>query len=240
MAPPGQDPFAYALSSNSAWAGYKGHQNPDFFSRLASGQAPDILWLGCSDSRCPETTILGLQPGDVFVHRNIANIVSPTDINTAAVIEYAVVHLRVKHVVLCGHTGCGGAAATLGDTPVGGVLDIWLTPMRALRNAHGEELDSISREDKQRAVKRLAELNVEAGVRVLMANAAIREAIRDRGLQVHGTLFDIATGRVRDLGLGTAKTAKGRGAVPEVGDVVRGRHAQLVFGGDGAAGMRAF
>ncbi|RYP19880.1 hypothetical protein DL765_003134 [Monosporascus sp. GIB2] len=240
MAPPGQDPFAYALSSNSAWAGYKGHQNPDFFPRLASGQAPDILWLGCSDSRCPETTILGLQPGDVFVHRNIANIMSPTDINTAAVIEYAVVQLRVKHVVLCGHTACGGGMAVISDAPVGRILDTWLTPLRALRDAHCEELDSISGEDKQRAANRLSELNVEAGVRVLMANAAIREAVRDRGLQVHGTLFDLATGRVRDLGLGTAKKAKGRGAVPEVGGVVRGRHAQLVFGGDGGAGMEAF
>ncbi|KAG7286590.1 hypothetical protein NEMBOFW57_008901 [Staphylotrichum longicolle] len=203
-----EDSFLYALSSNNAWAGYKAHQNPNFFPKLASGQSPQILWLGCSDSRCPETTILGLQPGDVFVHRNIANIISPTDINTSAVIEYAVVHLKVKHVVLCGHTACGGAVAALGDGRVGGVLDTWLTPLKAVKMAHAEELGAI-KDDAARAV-RIAELNVEAGVRVLMANGVVQDAIRERGLEVHGCLFDIGCGRIRDLGFGTR--AKGRGS----------------------------
>ncbi|KAI1654822.1 carbonic anhydrase [Daldinia decipiens] len=233
-----EDAFAYALSSNQAWAGYKGHQNPDFFPKLASGQSPAILWLGCSDSRCPETTILGLQPGDVFVHRNIANIISPTDINTAAVIEYAVVHLKVKHVVLCGHSSCGGAAASLSDNRVGGVLDIWLTPLKAVRNAHKEELDSIA-DDKKRAV-RVAELNVEAGVNVLMANASIQDAIAERGLQVHGTFFDIGTGRIRDLGIGTGKGGHyGPSGVNGDSDIVRGKHAMLVFRTDGEGSMQA-
>ncbi|KAL2257454.1 hypothetical protein VTK26DRAFT_156 [Humicola hyalothermophila] len=236
MAVPGYDienTFLYALSSNNAWAGYKAHQNPQFFPKLASGQSPQILWLGCSDSRCPETTILGLQPGDVFVHRNIANIVSPTDINTSAVVEYAVAHLRVKHVVLCGHSSCGGALAALGDAPLGGVLDTWLAPLRAVRAAHREELEGI-RDVKERAV-RIAELNVKAGIDVLMANVVVREAVRERGLEVHGCLFDIATGRVRDLGMGTG--GKGRkGMVNEVdGDVVRGKHGQLVFNGGSAS-----
>jgi carbonic anhydrase len=168
------------------------------------------------------------------VHRNIANIISPTDINTSAVIEYAVVHLKVKHVVLCGHSACGGAAAALGDARVGGVLDTWLTPLKALRNANQDELNAI-RDDKARAV-RLAELNVEAGVKVLMANLNIQEAIRDRGLQVHGTLFDIGTGRIRDLGFGTGK--KGYKSAPSNasdGDVVRGNHGMLVFRSDGAS-----
>ncbi|KAI1763915.1 carbonic anhydrase [Hypoxylon sp. FL1150] len=222
-----EDVFAYALSSNQAWAGYKGHQNPDFFPKLALGQSPEILWIGCSDSRCPETTILGLQPGDVFVHRNIANIVSPTDINTSAVIEYSVVHLKVKHVVLCGHSSCGGAAAALGDGRVGGVLDTWLAPLKAVRNANREELAALG--DKARAV-RIAELNVEAGVQVLMANANIQDAIAERGLQVHGVFFDIGSGRVRDLGLGTGKggTKSINGANGSAG-VVRGKHAMLVF-----------
>ncbi|KAH8666769.1 carbonic anhydrase-like protein [Xylariales sp. PMI_506] len=197
------DAFEYALDSNEAWAGFKSHQNPEFFTTLAQGQAPKILWLGCSDSRCPETTIFGLQPGDVFVHRNIANIVSPTDINTWAVIEYAVAHLKVQHVLLCGHTCCGGAAASLADTPVGGVLDVWIAPLKALRAAHKEELDAIE-DDKARTV-RIAELNVEAGVKTLMTNHIIQEHIRDRGLQVHGAMFEIGSGRVRNLGLGTAK-----------------------------------
>ncbi|KAK4199763.1 putative carbonic anhydrase [Triangularia verruculosa] len=223
------DHFLYALSSNNAWAGYKAHQNPHFFPKLADGQTPQILWLGCSDSRCPETTILGLQPGDVFVHRNIANIISPTDINTSAVIEYAVAHLKVKHVVLCGHTSCGGAAAALGDTRVGGVLDTWLTPLKAVRFANLEVLNAI-KDDKARATK-IAELNVENGVKVLMANMTIREAIEERGLQVHGCLFDIACGRIKDLGFGTKGGKGGRWGLDGQEDVVRGRHAQIVFRG---------
>ncbi|KAK3384277.1 carbonic anhydrase [Lasiosphaeria ovina] len=226
-----QDDFLYALSSNNAWAGYKAHQNPAFFSRLASGQSPQILWLGCSDSRCPETTILGLQPGDVFVHRNIANIISPTDINTSAVIEYAVAILKVKHVVLCGHTTCGGAAAALSDSRVGGVLDTWLTPLKAIRQEHAEELDAI-KDDAARAV-RIAEFNVEAGVKVLLANFTVQEAIRDRGLEVHGCLFDIASGRIRDLGYGT-KGGRGFGGDGS-DDMVRGKYAQLVFRGGNAS-----
>lgn len=226
-----QDHFQYAISSNSAWAGYKHHQNPHFFSKLSSGQAPQILWLGCSDSRCPETTILGLQPGDVFVHRNIANIISPTDINTAAVIEYAVAHLKVAHVVLCGHSSCGGAAAALSGARVGGVLDTWLLPLRALKATHEEELAAIK--DDAARVARTACLNVEMGVANLMANATIVEAIRERGLQVHGCFFDLASGRIKDLNIGTDKGKASAGHSD--GQVVRGQHGVLVFRGGGAS-----
>lgn len=171
-----------------------------------------------------------MQPGDVFVHRNIANIVSPTDINTSAVIEYAVIYLGVKHVVLCGHSACGGAAAALSDSRVGGVLDTWLTPLKAVRNAHREELDAI-KDEKARAI-RIAELNVQQGIEVLMANFTIQEAIKERGLDVHGVLFDIGSGRIKDLGFGTRKEG-GRGASAE--EVVRGRHATLVFRGGNAS-----
>ncbi|KAL8417510.1 hypothetical protein RB594_001252 [Gaeumannomyces avenae] len=225
-----QDVFQYSMSSNSAWAGYKAHQNPNFFPKLASGQWPQILWLGCSDSRCPETTILGLQPGDVFVHRNIANIISATDINTSAVIEYAVMHLKVKHVVLCGHTFCGGANAALADSRVGGVLDTWLTPLKAIRLANAAELASIS-DLKARGV-RIAELNVAAGCKTLMANPNVQDAIRDRDLQVHGCIYDISTGKIRDLGCGNA--VKALSGTSE-GEVVRGRHATLVFKGSSAS-----
>lgn len=165
------------------------------------------------------------------MHRNIANIVSPTDINTSAVIEYAVVHLKVKHVVLCGHTACGGAVATLADTRVGGVLDTWLIPLKTVRFAHEEELKKI-KDPMARAV-RIAELNVEAGVKVLMSNINIQEAITERGLQVHGTLFDIGSGRIKDLGFGTGKGYKGFNGSGE--EVVRGRHGQLVFRGGNAS-----
>lgn len=144
-------------------------------------------------------------------------------------IEYAVAHLKVKHVVLCGHTACGGAVASLGDSRIGGVLDTWLTPLKAVRQANREELDSI-KDDAKRAV-RIAELNVDAGVKVLLANFTITEAIRDRGLQVHGVLFDIACGKIKDLGLGTKGGNGGAGS----DEVVRGKHAQLVFRGGNAS-----
>lgn len=171
----------------------------------------------------------------MFVHRNIANIISATDINTSAVIEYAVAHLKVKHVVLCGHTSCGGAAAALSDSRVGGVLDTWLTPLKAVRHAHEEDLAAIG-DDKERVV-RIAELNVEAGVKVLMANFTVQEAIRDRGLQVHGCLFDIACGKIRDLGFGNTKADASGYHSPGPDDIIRGNHATLVFrsGGQGAS-----
>lgn len=167
------------------------------------------------------------------MHRNIANIISATDINTSAVIEYAVAHLKVKHIVLCGHSSCGGAAAALSDSRVGGVLDTWLTPLKAVRFAHAEELAAI-RDEKERAV-RIAELNVEAGVKVLMANYTIQEAIRDRGLEVHGCLFDLGSGRIRDLGFGNSKAKVNGQRAPGPDEIIRGKHATLVFRNSGAA-----
>jgi carbonic anhydrase len=228
-----EDPFSYALSSNAAWAGYKSHQNPNFFPKLATGQSPSILWLGCSDSRVPETTLLGLQPGDVFVHRNIANIVSPTDINSSAVIEYAVAHLKVKHIVLCGHTCCGGAGAALGDSKVGGVLDTWITPLKQLRHRHAAELEEIS--DSGKKAIRLAELNVASGVETLLDNYVVEEAVRERGLQVHGVIYDIASGRLKDLGVGNGTNGVKSTIVQGEQEIVRGKHGCLVFKDDGAA-----
>lgn len=169
----------------------------------------------------------------MFVHRNIANIVSPTDINTSAVIEFAVAQLKVKHVVLCGHSACGGAMAALADGRVGGVLDTWLTPLKAVRIAHAAELDAV-RDDGARAV-RIAELNVQGGVAVLMANAVIRDAVKERGLEVHGCLFDIASGKIRDLGVGTGPKGARSSAGAGGDEVVRGKHAQLVFRGGNAS-----
>lgn len=145
----------------------------------------------------PETTILGLEPGEVFVHRNIANIISPTDINSMAVIEYAVQHLKVKHIILCGHTRCGGAMAALSDTRVGGVLDTWISPLVMLRRDRQETFDAM-KDEKLKAV-RLAELGVEMGVRNILNNYCVIEAMEERGLRVHGCLFDIATGKIREL-----------------------------------------
>jgi carbonic anhydrase len=191
------------------------------------------VWLGCTDSRVPETTILGLQPGDVCVHRNIANIISPTDINTSAVIEFAVIYLKVQHIILCGHSNCGGAGAALSNDRFGGVLDTWLTPLKVLRHAHTDELMSI-KDETARGV-RLAELNVKAGVQVLLSNFAIQEAVKERGLQVHGCLFDIGSGRLRDLGVGNAAKAVNGTNGASGQEVVRGKHGMLVF--RGANGM---
>jgi carbonic anhydrase len=196
------------------------------------------VWIGCSDSRVPETTLLGLQPGDVFVHRNIANVVSPTDISVSAVVEYAVVHLKVSHIVLCGHTCCGGAAAALSNARVGGVLDTWLTPLKAVRKIHQKEIDAV-KEDGDKA-KKLAELNVQMGVGTLMANYVVEEAVRERGLQVHGVIYDIGCGKIRDLGFGTGEGAKSKSATStekeQPLEIVKGNHGVLVFT-DGAAAM---
>ncbi|KAL1973348.1 hypothetical protein VTN31DRAFT_5983 [Thermomyces dupontii] len=187
------DKLATGLHHNkSSWAArYREH-----YSALATGQSPEILWIGCSDSRCPETAILGLQPGDVFVHRNIANMIHYSDLNSACVIEYAVVHLKVKHIVVCGHTACGGVRAALGNTALG-ILDAWLLPLRRLRQQHLKELEGMGEEGEK--VTRLAELNVREGVARLLENSAVIEAMEARGLKVHGLIYDVASGVLRTL-----------------------------------------
>jgi carbonic anhydrase len=233
MGSQGKDDFEYALKSNESWANYKSHQNPGLFEKLANGQSPKILWIGCSDSRVPETTILGLHPGDVFVHRNVANIISPTDINSQAVIEYAVVHLKVSHIVVCGHSACGGCGAALSDARVGGVIDAWITPLKALRKQNEEELKAI-RDEKKRAV-RLAEMNVKSGVESLLSTYFIEEAVRERGLKVHGCVYDVACGRMTDLKCGNAGKKGVAGVKEDETEIVKGNHGMLVFGGDGAS-----
>lgn len=141
--------------------------------------------------------MLGLKPGDVFVHRNIANVMHAADLSAASVIEFAVVHLKVQHVVLCGHTACGGANAALGNKKLG-ILDIWLWPLRRLREENLAELEKLGDNAAAKA-SRLAELNVLAGVRLLKENGAIIDAVEQRGLQVHGVIYDVATGKLREI-----------------------------------------
>ena len=136
-----------------------------------------------------------MQPGDVFVHRNIANIVHPTDLSINAVIDYAVNHVKVKHVVLCGHTSCGGAAAALGNNKLG-LIDTWLVPLRVLRKDNLKMLESLS---PQEAIVKLAELNVQNGVKVLKENYSILDAMSSRGLEVHGLIYDIAKGELNEV-----------------------------------------
>lgn len=189
------DKYANALARNKKWANKFRSTNPDVLAALAKGQQPEILWIGCSDSRVPETTLLDLQPGEVFVHRNIANIVTTGDLSSAAVIEYAVNVLRVKHVVLSGHTGCGGAGAALGNKPIG-LIDAWLMPLRNMRYRLHDELEQM--EPDQR-VARLVRENVLQGVQVLKENPNILRAQIEGRLSVHGLIYDIETGDLEEL-----------------------------------------
>jgi len=192
-----EDTYVRSFTTNKSWATKTAQSKPDLFPTLAKGQNPEILWVGCSDSRCPETTILGLQPGDVFVHRNIANILSPTDLNSLSVIQYAVEYLKVKHVVVSGHTSCGGIAAALGNKKLG-LIDTWLLPLRALRRENLKLLESL---DPKEAALKLVELNVRNGVKVLKENPVVMDAIAERGLEIHGVIYDVATGELNELNI---------------------------------------
>ena len=165
---------------------------PDFFERSAKGQSPRILWIGCADSRIPETTILGLKPGEIFVHRNIANIVTATDINSLSVIEFAVAHLKVEHILVCGHTSCGGVNAALGNSRLG-LLDIWLQPMRQLRMEHTDELEKMT--EAQRGL-RLSQYNVLRSLEVLRMNPTVIDAMVSRGLELHGVIYHVGDGHL--------------------------------------------
>ncbi|KAI9838321.1 MAG: hypothetical protein M1819_005589 [Sarea resinae] len=191
-----KDTFSRAIAANNAWASQTASSDPALFKALAAGQSPEILWIGCSDSRVPETTLLGLKPGDVFVHRNIANVLHPADLNSASVIEYAVEHLHVKHIILCGHTACGGVNAVLGNARLG-PIDAWLLPLRALRCQHLDCLAELP-SDAERGLK-LVELNVRQGVRTLKSYPNVIDAMRDRGLKVHGMVYNVGTGHVQEL-----------------------------------------
>jgi len=144
----------------------------------------------------PETTILGLKPGDVFVHRNIANILHAGDLSSGAVIEYAVVHLKVQHIVVCGHTSCGGVNAALGNAKLG-LLDTWLVPLRSLRRQHLTTLKAL---EAKEAGRKLVELNVLQGVKTLRENGTVIDAVRDRGLQLHALVYDVASGELQEVG----------------------------------------
>lgn len=188
-----QEGFAHTLSNRvSEWSTKTAEVEPDFFARSAVGQSPTILWIGCADSRIPETTILGLKPGEVFVHRNIANIVTATDINSLSVIEFAVAHLKVKHILVCGHTSCGGVNAALGNTRLG-LLDIWLQPMRKLRYDHSEELEKM---DKEAKGLRLSQYNVLQSLEVLRMNPTVIDAMNARNLELHGVIYNVASGNL--------------------------------------------
>lgn len=190
------DDIKALFEHNRDWAEKLDNSDPGFFARLAKRQTPAFLWIGCSDSRVPANQITGLMPGEVFVHRNVANVVSATDPNCMAAVEYAVLSLQVKNIIVCGHYGCGGVQAAL-DGYSDGVVGGWLGPIRELAQEHQDEL---SRLDADAAARRLCELNVLHQVNSLCASAAPQEAwTRGQELNVHGWIYGIEDGLLRSL-----------------------------------------
>lgn len=180
--------------------------NPEFFSRLKAQQTPEFLWIGCSDSRVPATQITGLQPGDVFVHRNIANLVPGEDLNSHSVLQYAVEALKVRHVIVCGHYGCGGVLAALRGEQAG-LVDYWLAGVHALRDREQATLATLPDEATRHA--RLCELNVIEQVLQLSAALVVRRAwARGQALQLHGLIYDIGDGSLHDLEISAGNAAE--------------------------------
>ncbi|MCX7962143.1 MAG: carbonic anhydrase [Burkholderiales bacterium] len=192
--------LADILARNRAWAERMLAADPEYFRALARGQAPQFLWIGCSDSRVPPNQITDLAPGELFVHRNIANLVLPADASCQAVLRFALLELRVPHVIVCGHTGCGGIAAALEDLS-DAHADPWLRHLVELRDRHAAELAAIA-EPAERA-RRLVELNVLEQVRNVGESAAVREA-RAMGtpVSIHGWVYGIEDGLLRELACG--------------------------------------
>jgi carbonic anhydrase len=187
------------FAQNQAWAAEVLRGDPEFFARLARQQAPRYLWIGCSDSRVPANQIVGLMPGEMFVHRNVANVVVHTDLNCLSAIQFAVEVLRVGHVIVCGHYGCGGVLAALRDTKLG-LIDNWLRHVQDVRARYAAQLAGLGGEEKQH--ERLCELNVIEQVVNVARTTVVREAwARGQELAVHGWIYGLRDGLLRDLGM---------------------------------------
>jgi carbonic anhydrase len=185
------------FANNRKWVARKLDIDPEYFEKLARGQSPEVLYIGCSDSRITAEELMGAEPGEVFVHRNIANIVAPTDMNALSVIDYAVAHLKVKHVVVCGHYECGGVRAAMQPRDLG-ILNPWLRNVRDVFRVHLDELQDIK--DDEARYRRLVELNVEEQcVNVIKTAIVQRSYLANGHPRVHGCVFDIHTGHLIDL-----------------------------------------
>ena len=187
------------LDNNRKWAAQRVKNDPHFFTRLAGQQDPAYLWVGCSDSRVPANEIVGLDPGELFVHRNVANVVVHTDVNCLSVLQYAVDVLKVQHVIVCGHYGCGGIRAAL-DGTAHGLIDNWLQHVQDVKEAHQAELLSFADVDDR--INRLAELNVVEQVRNIARTTIVQDAWRrDQKLKLHGWIYGLTDGLIHDLGV---------------------------------------
>lgn len=194
--------FQELFDRNQAWAENRVKQDPLFFERLAQGQSPRFLWIGCSDSRIPPNEATGTEPGEIFIHRNIANMVVHTDMSMLSVLDYAVNVLKVEHIIVCGHYGCGGVLAAMGNKQVG-LIDNWLRHIKDVYRLHHDELENI--EDLDERGKRLVELNVEEQVYNLCKTSIIQNMwASGRKVQVHGIVYDLQTGILQNLNITNA------------------------------------
>jgi carbonic anhydrase len=190
------DKIEKIFENNKQWVAEKLAINPDYFENLSKGQSPEFLYIGCSDSRVTAEDLMGVQPGEVFIHRNIANMVISIDLNVMSVLNYAVRHLKVNHIIVCGHYACGGVKAAMQSADLG-ILNPWLRNIRDVYRIHKTELNAITDTDKR--YDRLIELNVQEQCVNLIKTAAVQQAHKERGLTVHGWVFDIHTGQLIDL-----------------------------------------
>jgi len=191
-----EDRIAELLRNNEAFVAHHVEQDPQYFSKLSEGQHPEFLWIGCSDSRVPPDVITGSDPGHLFVHRNIANLVVQTDVNLLSVLQYAVDVLKVQHVIVCGHYGCGGVKAAMGD-PHHGLIDSWLRTVKDTQLYFRRELEPMPETERFR---RLVELNVFEQVYNLGKTSIVQNAWRERGEPtIHGWVFDLGSGRIRPV-----------------------------------------
>jgi carbonic anhydrase len=185
------------LERNRGWAAERKRHDPHYFERLTGLQTPDFLWIGCSDSRVPANVITGLDPGEVFVHRNVANLVIPGDLNCLSVLQYSVEVLKVKHIIVCGHHGCGGVTAAL-EGGRNGLVDYWLHPIRDLAVSYQTDLNNLP--DQRQRVNFLSELNVAEQVRQVADTPILRDAwARGQKLTIHGWVYSLEDGLLRDL-----------------------------------------
>ncbi len=193
------------FQNNEKWIEEKLTLDNNYFEELGKGQSPELLYIGCSDSRATAEELMGAKPGEVFVHRNIANMVTSIDLNVMSVVNYAVDHLKVKHIIVCGHYACGGVKAAMQSADLG-ILNPWLRNIRDVYRIHKKELNAIKDEDKR--YDRLVELNVKEQCVNLIKTAAVQKASRDTGLKVHGWVFDVHTGKLLDLKIDFEKYLK--------------------------------
>jgi len=190
--------FVKIFKNNEDWVAKKLAADPDYFKELSKGQTPEILYIGCSDSRVTAEDLMGVMPGEVFIHRNVANMVISIDLNCMSVINYAVRHLKVKHIIVCGHYECGGGRASLQQADLG-ILNPWLRNIRDVYRLHKEELNAIEIEHER--FDRLVELNVQEQCVNIIKTAVVQEAYQERGITVSGWVFNIRTGKLIDLNI---------------------------------------